>query len=391
MVPSRIRGVPGMLIDVTQLLRRRDKGPAPRGIDRVSLEYIRRYAAQARAVLSLGPFAGALSRADSLRVFEWLLQPVSPFESAGLVLKSMLSGWIRPRTGDSFLLNLEYLWYSTALYAAQLRLLGARPVFFVHDLIPLTHPELCPAEDARRAHGQIRDVLRIARGIVVNSRDTELVLKQYAERAGLAVPPVAVAPLAPALGRADSPGPWPDDGPYFVVVGTIEPRKNQAFLLEVWRELLASGPRPVPKLHVVGGRGYGSAKFLKARRDSGALQWFVVESNRCSDDEVARLLRHACALLMPTLAEGFGMPVAEALAAGVPVIASDLPVFREFAGEIPEYADPKDAKRWAELVLDYARPDGARRAAQLERMKGFRPTTWDDHFRIVERFLESLP
>jgi glycosyltransferase involved in cell wall biosynthesis len=94
---------------------------------------------------------------------------------------------------------------------------------------------------------------------------------------------------------------------------------------------------------------------------------------------------------MPSFAEGFGLPVVEALAAGVPVIASDLPAFRELAGDIPEYADPLDGARWLELVREYARPDSARRAAQLERIRGFRAPTWKEHFAIVDNFLDSLP
>jgi len=72
------------------------------------------------------------------------------------------------------------------------------------------------------------------------------------------------------------------------------------------------------------------------------------------------------------------------------VIASDLPVFRETAGTVPEYADPLDGPRWAALIMDYA-SDGPLRRAQLERLKGFRAGTWARHFEIVDRFLESLP
>jgi hypothetical protein len=84
------------------------------------------------------------------------------------------------------------------------------------------------------------------------------------------------------------------------------------------------------------------------------------------------------------------MPLTEALSIGVPVIASELSVFRETSGEVPEYANPLDGKRWQELILDYAKADSTLRAAQLERMKDFRATTWEQHFAKVDALLESL-
>ncbi|HUL42018.1 MAG TPA: glycosyltransferase, partial [Burkholderiales bacterium] len=95
-------------------------------------------------------------------------------------------------------------------------------------------------------------------------------------------------------------------------------------------------------------------------------------------------------LLYPSFAEGHGLPVSEALSLGVPVIASDLPVFREFAGAIPEYANPLDAQRWMELVDEYTDAHSARRRAQLERIADYRPTTWAQHLNTVDEFLSQL-
>jgi hypothetical protein len=72
------------------------------------------------------------------------------------------------------------------------------------------------------------------------------------------------------------------------------------------------------------------------------------------------------------------------------VIASDLPVFREIAGAVPEYADPLDGQRWMELIGDYADAHSVRRKAQLERMADFHPTTWVQHLNTVDEFLKQL-
>jgi glycosyltransferase involved in cell wall biosynthesis len=84
------------------------------------------------------------------------------------------------------------------------------------------------------------------------------------------------------------------------------------------------------------------------------------------------------------------MPLIEALAHGVPVIASDLNVFKEIAGEIPEYVDPLDGKRWSELIKEYAMPESQLRTAQLLRIREFEVPTWDNHFAKVDALLEQL-
>ena len=107
----------------------------------------------------------------------------------------------------------------------------------------------------------------------------------------------------------------------------------------------------------------------------------------------ADMLAHvagARALLMPTFAEGYGLPVVEALALGAPVICSDLPVLRDVGGEAPEYLDPLDGPAWSRAILDYAAPESRRRAAQIARIAAWTPPRWSDHFAAVEDFLARI-
>jgi len=376
-----------------RLFFRREAGVTPTGIDRVSLEYIRHYQDRARAVLSWGAPAAALSPADSRRMFQGLLDPPANFRRIGMRmgLKNLAWDWIWPRTGNSILFNTASLWVNTKHYARQLRWLGARPVFFVHDLIPAKHPEYFRPGEGADFLVHLHNVLGMSRGIIVNSRDTEAALLGHAMQAGMKCPPIAVAPLASSWAATTGPRPQSAPEPYFVILGTIEPRKNHLLLLHLWLELIERGEAPVPKLYVVGQRGWECDSVVDMLERCELLKRVVIERNDCDDEELANLLQNAQALLMPTFSEGYGLPVVEALGAGVPVIASDLKVFREIAGEIPEYADPIDGRRWMDLILDYARPDSGRRAAQRERMNGFQPATWAQHFAIVDRFLESLP
>ena len=82
------------------------------------------------------------------------------------------------------------------------------------------------------------------------------------------------------------------------------------------------------------------------------------------------------------------MPLVEALAQSVPVIASDLPVFREIAGTIPEYLDPLDGAGWYRAIQDYLASGGGRRQLQIERMANYSAPTWSDHFELVDHLID---
>jgi glycosyltransferase involved in cell wall biosynthesis len=84
------------------------------------------------------------------------------------------------------------------------------------------------------------------------------------------------------------------------------------------------------------------------------------------------------------------LPLAEALASGVPVICSDIPVFREVGRDVPDYVDPLDLFAWRDAIVDYSDPDSPRRAAQLQRLGHWQPPRWPEHFEIVERALDRV-
>ena len=143
----------------------------------------------------------------------------------------------------------------------------------------------------------------------------------------------------------------------------------------------------VPQLVVLGRRGWECEQVVDMLERCESIHPHVLEVNNANDEQVISLLKGARALLMPSFAEGFGMPVQEALAAGTPVISSPLPAIKEFAGDIPDYAEPHDGARWLELIEDYARTDSKLRAAQAQRLGSFKDTSWPEHFALVEEFL----
>ena len=106
------------------------------------------------------------------------------------------------------------------------------------------------------------------------------------------------------------------------------------------------------------------------------------------DTELTTLIDDARALLFPSFTEGFGLPLAEAMARGVPAIASDIGAFREIGGGAPELLSPLDGPAWREAIQDYAAPGSARRTAQVERLTDYGPPDWSSHMDAVCARLE---
>jgi alpha-1,3-rhamnosyl/mannosyltransferase len=137
------------------------------------------------------------------------------------------------------------------------------------------------------------------------------------------------------------PGPPPLEPPYLLCVGTPEPRKNLPALLEAFDQVRRAGRRV--RLALVGADGWGDVRV-------GSTEG-VVAFGRVDDAELRDLYAHAEALVLPSLWEGFGLPVGEALAAGTRVACSDLPALREVAGEDATYFDPSDPAAIADGIL----------------------------------------
>lgn len=261
--------------------------------------------------------------------------------------------------------------------------LGSTPrrgLFYVHDLIPLSHPEFVRATEPIRHIGRMETVLRFARLAICNSRVTAAAFCDFARSRGVEAPRVAIVPpgvdeafLRPARGRIGDPG-----RPYFVCVGTIEPRKNHALLLNLWRRLRERGGAGVPRLVIVGKRGWDHVDLFKRLDRTELPQGSVIEVGDLNDAALATLVAGAAALLAPSFTEGYGMQVVEALALGTPVIASDIPAHREITAGAATLIDPLDGPAWIAAIDAHVAV--RRRVPQGRRVQ----RSWADHFRAVE-------
>jgi glycosyltransferase involved in cell wall biosynthesis len=246
---------------------------------------------------------------------------------------------------------------------------GAPTVVTIHDLIHLRRPEHAALHRRAYAAFMIRRAVGIAARIVAVSEETKRDLVAFD---GRATGKCVVIPNGAAEGffRAGEarPGERTGGAPYLLFVGNDKPHKNLDGLLTAFARIRAT--RPDLELRLAGvppGTRTG---------DGVRALGFVPE------EELPRLVAGARALVLPSFAEGFGLPVVEAQAAGTPVACSDLPALRESSGGAAVFFDPSaagsiattlDALLGDEAAWSRLRADGMRNAASL---------TWD---RVAER------
>lgn len=390
--------VPPVVIDISRLLGRYFDGRYPTGVDRVTLAYVQHYGTSARAMLRWRGRSGLFSAAISGKVFALL----SRWDGSDatvlrqLIVRGVLSSIGTGNGRGALLLHTGHNDAESPALWRNIRWHKLRPVFFVHDLIPLTHPQYCRAGEYERHEQRLHHMLQGA-AIVANSNHTLLQLREYAYSRGCTAPLNTVALLAPpapftaklemennlSLGEVGQ--------NYFVVVGTIEPRKNHALLLTVWKDLLSKLQLEcVPHLVVIGQSGWDCEALEQELADKQSFKNHVHWITQCSDTEMLSWLQNARALLFPSFVEGFGMPLAEALSLGTPVIASNLDVFREFAGEVPHYLSSDDVSGWSDAVMDYAQTSSIERTAQRQRIERWHLPTWTEHFTKVDALLTTL-
>ena len=399
------RGEGEVVLDLSRLLSR-SFHPAPTGIDRVEYVYARELLERIPDRLSFAavhPAGGYYGRLNSAAVRQFLAFTAAKWRNAeaadaregrAAIVRHMFA--LRPRpvpraTGPRLYLQVSPHHLDNAdQVGAILRAEGAKFVTLVHDVIPLSHPEYARPQGADEHRRRVHTIDRFASGIIGNSQATIDALVPHMAN-GLAGRVVRVAHFgADAVDIFGGRGETLPDRPYFVYISTIEPRKNHLLLLTIWRRLVEQLGDVAPVLVLIGRRGWENENVVDLLDRAEALRGHVIEAGEVSDTRMQALVANARAMLMPSFAEGFGMPVVEALAAGVPVICSDIMAHREVGGDAPDYLDPLDGLGWMKAILNYSQPDSPDRAAQIARLSVWRAPTWRDYFDIVIDLLEDV-
>lgn len=411
-----------MLLDITRLIGRAHRA-GPSGIDRIELAYAQHFllgeapGRPAYAVIHLmgrlfGVNAGCARRFVRKTAARWQgargERTVTRRRPGGIVgLYATLigghwmAGWQLRRRLKLHGAPPVYLVVSHHHLSVERRLIkirrrfNARLVAFLHDLIPIDYPEYVERHTADKHLRILATITRQCDAVIVNSHTTAAHFDHFLDRTAAArahrpAIHVALPGVRPfPVGTGGTAGIARAGSPYFVIIGTIEPKKNHLLLLNLWSQLSQTMARP-PRLLVVGARGWENEQVVDMLERSSRLHGLIEEHNHLVDASIGALIEGARAVLMPSFVEGFGLPLAEALATGVPVICSDIPAFREIGGHVPDFLDPLDMMAWRDAVVEYCRSNSPRRQAQLERLRSWAMPSWQAHFDVVEGALVDV-
>ncbi len=266
---------------------------------------------------------------------------------------------------------------------------GLKRMMMLHDTIPLDFPQFVEPHSRDEMSRLVAIISRECDLAVCNSDATAADLLRHSRimfgeapkgrviSAHLGVDDVGTRTVGKLPPQIDP------DRPFFLILGTIEPRKNHALLLDVWEDLARRFlPHKMPQLVIAGRWGWMVDDF-RARLESHLLYGqsvFVVEGP--DDSTVSALMQEGRALMMPSFSEGYGLPVVEAICAGLRVIAAPHDVYREIVGEVPIYCALGDVPAWSKAVERLSVP--VKLPALVNEV---RLPLWEDHFARVRAAL----
>jgi alpha-1,2-rhamnosyltransferase len=282
--------------------------------------------------------------------------------SVSFVLPLYLTEWILRKTeeqprafemecrADDVLVLLDSSWHADFFpVAEQLQQQGVAIVSVIYDLIPLTHPRFCDGPLVQVFDRWFDWITNTADGfIAISSTIRDEVRDEVQRRLGkeradarwfdffhLGSELDRLDPnqsVRPAVEKIFTPG-----RAIYLMVSTIEPRKNHAYLLDAFERLWQNGSDVV--LCFIGRIGWKNERLIERVKKHPELKRRLFMFNDLSDVELEYCYSHAKALVFPSFVEGFGLPLVEAMQRGLPVMASDIPVFHEIGGEFISYFD----------------------------------------------------
>ena len=251
---------------------------------------------------------------------------------------------------------------------------SVKRVATLHDLTPILFPRTHPRRRVMAYRLMARVSLRRCDRVIVHSLSTreDLVQRGYGEREKIVQIPSGVGPrFKPGVKTDTFVQRHHLDRPFMLTVGVLEPRKNQTLLFEVLRRLRQAGHEI--DLVIIGREGWRWSNPIGRPEYSDLRPWVRILED-VSDDELIEFYGRAAVFTYPSIYEGFGLPVLEAMACGTPVVSSNTSSLPEVGGGAVLYAGPHDAAGFAAQVIRLLSDADLRQrmvAAGLERARQF--------------------
>jgi glycosyltransferase involved in cell wall biosynthesis len=264
----------------------------------------------------------------------------------------------------------------------------------VYDIIAILYPHLVVPELSPVLTSYFNDLAGFADYAMCISERTRQDWTAFSREQCADARSAYVFPLGADLPTLDTAGPvdFPEAlrGMRFALfVSTIEARKNHRMIYEAWDRCVRSkmiDPEH-DRLVFVGRRGWGVTDLMRELAANPATRDTLIVLNHVPDELLHLLYQHCAFVVFPSLYEGYGLPLAEALAYGKPCISSDAGALPEIGGDLVVRVDPKDTTRWSDAIAHYLRSpqELGRMAARVK--AEFRPVTWDQ---AATRFFSTI-
>ena len=259
---------------------------------------------------------------------------------------------------------------------------GVTIVSHLYDLIPVTHPQFFYELTVTQFLSWTSTVLQYADHVICNAEATKSALADLCGQLGITPPTCSVVPLGADF-KQKATGDEGDEKDekllanltqyrYLLMVGTIEPRKNHALLLDAVDRLSELGVKVV----FAGRIGWNMAEFEKKMEHHPKNGTDFFFANTPTDATISALYENALAVAFPTQNEGFGLPIVEAFQHGTPVLASDIPVLREVGGALADYFDNSSVDSLISVVKELLADEDAY-AKKRANIAAYQPRTWD--------------
>jgi glycosyltransferase involved in cell wall biosynthesis len=335
--------------------------------------------------------------ANAFKRFEYPVQntPQVP-KSLNISVPPLQSSNIRPTYGD-ILISVGLDWdqpYTKDFYLLA-KNQGIKVITCCYDLIPVLFPQYCVGEVAKRFKEYFTQLSWGSAAVLCISKQTQLDYLALCAEIGVPERPTCVIPLGDNVpsekGHVSDQVAAIAAEPFILFVSTIERRKNHEVLYRAYHLLARGGHgKSLPKLVFVGMPGWGVGDLLKDIELDPLTQGLVIQLNHLNDADLNLLYKQALFCVYPSLYEGWGLPVGEALALGKAVVASAKGSLPEVGGDLVHYLDPWNAQAWADVIWDLVQnPSKVRAMAEKVRVN-YKKRTWTETALSVKKLIDEI-
>jgi glycosyltransferase involved in cell wall biosynthesis len=297
--------------------------------------------------------------------------------------------------GDTFV-SLGLDWdYPYLPYFFHMKNNGVRIITCCYDCIPILYPQYCLQDVAKKFSEYFIDLSELSYTILCISKQSKMDLKHFQQETGANETPLKIMRLGdniPAFcGDISDTVKQILSSKFIIYVSSIERRKNHEVLYRAYHILCTQGYKNIlPKLIFVGMPGWGVTDLMRDINDDPLVDGLIFQLNYVTDAELKILYEKSEFCLFPSLYEGWGLPVAEALVQGKMVLSSDKGSLPEVGGDLVKYLDPWNASAWAEAIIDFVKhPDKVKMHEELIK-KNYIKTSWSDTALAVKEIVDNI-